>query len=177
MSVALKAQDIVVLLKAAIWPGGAWKFADLAKDLGISTSEVHNAIGRSSLSHLAVARPDLGWVVQRRNLLEFLLHGLKYVFPAERGPPARGIPTGIAAPIFEGHFGPSGEPPDVWPYAGGTVRGPSLKPIYPSVPLAASLDPNLYNVLAVVDAIRGGRARERAVASEILTGLLRGTDT
>lgn len=175
MSVALKPQDVVVLLKAAMWPGGAWKFADLARELGMSTSEVHKAIKRASVSQLVALRPDLGrWTVQRRNLLEFLLHGLRYVFPAERGALTRGMPTGVAAPILQSHFGPSAEPPTVWPHAEGTARGQSLEPLYPSVPFAASRDPNLYAALAVADAIRSGRARERAVAAGVMTELLSG---
>lgn len=152
-----------------------WKFADLAREVGISSSEVHKAIQRSMVSQLVAPRPDLGmWTVQRRNLLEFLLHGLRYVFPAERGALTRGIPTGVAAPILESHFGPSDEPPAVWPHAEGTARGQSLEPLYPSVPFAASRDPNLYAALAVVDALRSGRARERAVAAEVMRALLSG---
>lgn len=175
MSVALKPQDIVVLLKAAMWPGGMWKFADLARELGMSTSEVHKSIGRSSLSQLVAPRPDLGmWAVQRRNLLEFLQHGVRYVFPAERGALSRGIPTGTAAPALQAHFGPSPEPPAVWPHPEGTARGQSLKPLYPSVPFAASRDPSLYAALAVVDALRSGSARERAVAAGVMKELLSG---
>lgn len=173
--VALKPQDVMVLLKVAVWPGGAWKFADLAVELGMSASEVHKAIGRAQRSQLVAPRPDLGmWTVQRRNLLEFLIHGLRYVFPAERGALTRGVPTGIAAPILQARFGPSSEPPTVWPHAEGTARGQSIEPLYPSVPLAASRDSNLYAALAVVDAIRCGRARERAVAAEVITELLAG---
>ena len=169
----LKPQDVVVLLKVLMWPGGAWKFAELARELGMSTSEVHAAIKRSLASQLAGPRPDLEMViVNRRNLLEFLLYGIRYVFPAERGPMTRGIPTGVAAPILEKHFGPSGEAPPVWPYARGTVRGQGLKPLYPSVPEAALRDQRLYDALAVIDSIRSGRARERTVAAEVLTSLL-----
>jgi hypothetical protein len=145
----------------------------MARELGMSTSEVHNAIKRASVSQLTALHPDLGvWTVQRRNLLEFLMHGVRYVFPAERGALTRGIPTGTAAPILQPHFGPSGEPPLVWAHAEGTVRGQSLKPLYPSVPFAASRDPNLYAALAVVDSIRSGGARERSVAAQVMKSLL-----
>lgn len=168
MGVVLKPQDVVVLLKARLWPGGAWKFADLAHELGMSASEVHSAVKRASIAQLLVPRPDLGmWTVQRRNLLEFLLHGLRYVFPEQRGAETRGIPTGIGAPILRTHFASSDLLP-VWPHPEGTVRGHSFKPLYPSVPLAALRDPGLYDGVALLDAIRGGRARERAVAAEIL---------
>lgn len=173
MDVALKPQDVVVLLKVAIWADGPWKFADLARELGMSASEVHSAITRSFASQLVVPRPDMGVLsVQRRNLMEFLLHGLRYVFPGERGSLTRGIPTGVGAPILAEHFAASSESPVVWPHAEGTARGHSFKPLYKSVPFAALRDPALYAVLALLDAIRGGRARERGVASQLLEQML-----
>lgn len=164
----LKPQDVIVLLKARVWPGGAWKFADLAHELGMSASEVHSAIKRASAAQLVVPRQDLGmWSIQRRNLREFLVHGLRYVFPEQRGSETRGIPTGVGAPILAGHFASSDMPP-VWPHPEGNVRGHSFKPLYPSVPFAALRDQALYDGVALLDAIRGGRARERAVATELL---------
>lgn len=54
----------------------------------------------------------------------------------------------------------------VWPYADGNVRGQSVAPLYPSVPYAASRDPKLHEFLALIDALRVGRARERNLAVE-----------
>jgi len=61
-----------------------------------------------------------------------------------------------------------GEAP-VWPYAQGEMRGYSIKPLHRQVPKAALEDPKLYELLALVDAVRGDRIRERALASEELT--------
>jgi hypothetical protein len=60
------------------------------------------------------------------------------------------------------------EPPPVWPDANGDVRGESFAPLYKSVPVAARKDPKLYELLALVDAIRGGRARERELAKKLI---------
>lgn len=170
----LKPQDVVVLVKAALWPGGSWKFVEFAQEVGMSASEVHKAIIRSAAAQLVSSLPDeQRRTVQRRNLLEFLVHGIRYVFPVERGALTRGIATGIAAPILQAHFGASPEP-SVWPSAEGTTRGQSLKPLYPSVPFAASRDPKLYSALAVVDTLRGGRARERSVAADVMKSLISG---
>ena len=138
----------------------------------MSASEVHSAIKRAQVSQLVVNRGSGAWAVQRRNLLEFLQHGLRYAFPAERGPLTRGVPTGTAAPILSSHFGPSSEPPAVWPDPNGTARGEGFAPLYASVPFAASQDEQLYAALATADALRGGRARERAVAAEVMEKLL-----
>jgi hypothetical protein len=42
-------------------------------------------------------------------------------------------------------------------------------PLYDSVPGAARRDPALYDLLALIDAIRMGRARERNVAEKEIT--------
>jgi hypothetical protein len=47
-----------------------------------------------------------------------------------------------------------------------------LEPLYKSVPYAARADEKLYDALALVDAIRSGRARERKRAEEMLHAIL-----
>jgi hypothetical protein len=56
------------------------------------------------------------------------------------------------------------EPPPVWPDPEGSMRGYEFSPLYSSVSHACKVDPNLYELLALVDAIRDGRARERKIA-------------
>lgn len=74
------------------------------------------------------------------------------------------MPTGYAAPPLAALIVQPDEPPPVWPYSESTVRGYTLEPLYPSVPAAAARDVKLYELLALVDAIRDGRARERSLA-------------
>lgn len=80
----------------------------------------------------------------------------------------RGVPTGAAAEPLKSRFLEDGDPPAVWPYAEGKVRGISLAPLYKGVPRAALRDPQFYGVLALCDAIRSGRTRERNLAIELL---------
>lgn len=54
--------------------------------------------------------------------------------------------------------------PPVWPHPEGEVRGYEFSPLYKSVPSAALKDKELYALLAIIDAIRDGRARERELA-------------
>ncbi|MEW6207134.1 MAG: hypothetical protein AB1631_02120 [Acidobacteriota bacterium] len=68
---------------------------------------------------------------------------------------------------------PGDEPIPVWPYPEGKKRGIALTPLYKTVPVAALRDPMLYKYLALVDAIRDGRARERRLAEQELSKLLR----
>jgi hypothetical protein len=102
-------------------------------------------------------------------LKEFLIHGAKYVFPVHRGGMVRGIPTAHAAPPLKEQLAESFDPPPVWPDPDGTVRGLEFSPLYKNVPAAARRDSKLYELLALVDAIRDGRAREREIAVRELT--------
>ena len=44
------------------------------------------------------------------------------------------------------------------------LRGTGFSPLYENVPKVAMLNPSLYELLALLDAIRDGRAREREIA-------------
>jgi hypothetical protein len=84
----------------------------------------------------------------------------------------RGLPTAYGAPPLEQEIAGDDLPP-VWPDARGTVRGESLEPLHPSVPRASRKDAQLYELLALVDAVRIGRARERKLAEQHLIKRLR----
>lgn len=102
-------------------------------------------------------------------LLEFLVHGVRYAYPVERGSLTRGVPTAHGAPPLRDKIRTSASDAlPVWPDPEGTVRGEAWSPLYPSVPAATRRDAALYEALALLDAIRGGRARERSIAVEEL---------
>lgn len=172
----LKPQDVLVALKAALLePGVRFTFADVAKALALSRSEVHAAVGRCLQAKLMSRDPrrvDSASVANRTNLLEFLLHGVRYAFPPTHGSITRGMPTGYAAPILSGYFVPTATLPPVWPDPTGRVRGREFEPLYRSVPKAASQDQTLYAALALVDAVRGGGARDREISERLLTEML-----
>ena len=110
-------------------------------------------------------------MVNRRNLAEFALHGAKYAFAPERLPVGPGVPTSHAAPAFAGVFA-EGHEALVWPDAHGAIRGEGLVPLHPCVPGAALRDAALYELLALFDALRAGRARERGLAATRLQRLI-----
>ena len=169
----LKPQDILILLKLVALDSAPWSYGELAKQLGMSASEVHSAIKRCLSAQLAV-KQDQVISPNHRNLLEFLVYGLRYVFPPERGELTRGIATAYAAEPLAQHFAGSTEPAPIWPDAEGDIRGLTLKPLYKSAPFAATNDAQLYELLALVDAIRIGRAREKQWAIRELTTRLGG---
>lgn len=161
--ITLKPQDVLVMLKLVALGKKTWSYSWLAESLGMSPSQLHSAVQRALAVQLAVKNEEI-ISPHIRNLEEFLVHGLKYAFVPEIGRLTRGIPTAYAAPPLDKHFAESTEPPPVWPAAEGTVRGVSFSPLYKLAPQAAQADLALYELLALVDAIRGGRARERALA-------------
>jgi hypothetical protein len=167
MNMDLKPQDVVVLLKLSIYGEDRPSYIQMARDLVLSPSEVHAAIGRAKQANLIVESKSK-IVLNKPALLEFLIHGVKYVFLPKRGEITRGIPTSYAANPLKKRIVMGDDLPPVWPSAKGDVKGYSLSPLYKTAPEAAQRDPRLYEMLALVDAIRDGRARDRQLAAEEL---------
>jgi hypothetical protein len=169
----LKPQDVVLLLKLVSSKSDNWTFGKLGKSLAMSASHAFDSALRAENSRLltltkAPSTPPKARAVlfhpNRANLKEFLIHGVKYSFPVERGGITRGIPTAEGAPpLREQLFDPSSFSP-VWPSPDGDVRGTEFSPLYKNVPHAIRGDKALYELLVLVDAIRDGRAREREIA-------------
>jgi hypothetical protein len=132
---------------------------------------VHSALKRAALSDL-VAYRDRRPHVLKPQLREFVTSGARYAFPAVHGRVQGGVPTGYAAAPLNALIAPSSDPPPVWPYKHGSVRGIALAPLYPTVPEAALKDEKLYARLALFDALRAGQAREREIARKMLAELI-----
>ena len=163
----LKPQDILVLLKLVVIERRDWSYSRLAVALHMGPAEVHAAVKRAVAAQLAVKR-DGELLPNVRNLEEFLIHGLRYVFVPEWGALSRGMPTLYAAAPLNDEIVSSSETPPVWPDPEGDVRGVSLSPLYRSAPRAARADNVLYEWLVLVDAVRAGRARERNLAIKLI---------
>lgn len=161
----LKPQDIVVALKLVSLDGENLSMQKLGVLLGLSSSRIHGSLHRLNWANL-ISKRGRGFRPMKANLKEFLLHGIKYAFVPEIGEYTRGIATASYAPPLNKEFIDSNEPPYVWPDAEGDVRGVSFSPLHRCVPKAIKQDKDLYELLALVDAIRGGRARDRKMAAE-----------
>ena len=159
-----------MLAKLLGYTGRRPSMAQVGIDLALSTSEVHAALKRLAASRLISddlrdGRPLL------KAVEEFLVHGVKYLFPAKRGEVTRGMLTAYAAPPLNAEISGADLPP-VWPSPEGGHRGVTLQPLYRTVPIAARRDRHLYEILALVDALRDGRARERRLAEKHLVSRL-----
>jgi len=159
----MRPQDLVVLLKLIIEEDQPWTQISLAKSLFMSQSEISESLSRSKYSQLIF---DKGKKVARQPLMDLIQFGIPFVFPQQPGNVVRGIPTAhSAAPLKDEiesneHY--------VWPYAKGHIRGHSIQPLFNSVLMAVELDIQLYEMLALIDALRVGRVREKNMALEML---------
>ncbi|MDB5817268.1 MAG: hypothetical protein JWQ11_908 [Rhizobacter sp.] len=168
----LKPQDLLVLLKVAAHPPQRWTYSALGDALIMSASETHASVKRAAASGLAVIGDRGDWRAIRPSLVEFVLHGVRYVWPATPGPVKRGVPTSFGVePLASRLTAAAGEAP-VWAYASGSAKGPTLSPLYRSAPEAALADLELHRLLALLDALRNGRARERSLAAELMEAAL-----
>lgn len=155
----MKPQDVVILLKIITYGSESWQQIPLADSLKMSQSEISQSLVRSKFAGLL---DGSGKKVMRLALMDFLQYGLAYVFPQKPGPVVRGVPTAYSAPPMNKEI--QSDELYVWPSASGKARGHGIVPLYPSVVEAALKDVKLYQLLALTEALRVGRAREKEIA-------------
>lgn len=163
----MRPQDIAILLKIVALGRDDWQIQPLSNELRISISEISESLNRSRLAGLIdfkKKRPN------RNSLLEFLQHGVKYVFPQSPGAMSKGMPTAHSHPFMKKHFHSDNN--YVWPKAKGEMIGQLVEPFYERQPEAAGDDSKFYLLLALVDAIRVGRVRESKLATDELRRIL-----
>lgn len=163
----MRPQDVAILLKIITLGSNDWQLVPLSNDLLISISEISESLNRSRLAGLVdyqKKRPA------RQSLLEFLEHGVKYVFPQKPGAISRGIVTAHSHPFMKQYF--STEENYVWADRDGDVLGQTIDPFYEKQPQAAKSDPEFYKLLALVDVLRVGKVREVKIAMEELKRIL-----
>lgn len=180
----MKPQDIVVLAKLLSYQkkNKNWTQASLAEELCLSSSQVNHALKR--LLNAKLLAPILSKENSNETKLvpisqfceEFLIHGFKFVFPPEFGSQSPGIPTDYAAPPLNAVIVSGNDLPPVWPAIGeGVIRGIELRPLYHCVPKSIIKFPDqyFYEILALLDALRSGRARERNIGAEKISEMLK----
>ncbi len=160
----MRPQDIVVLLKIISIRDDDWRNIDIANAIGISPSEVSEALNRCKIARLIDSKKRK---VNINSFEEFLVFGLKYVFPTEPGAIVKGIPRAHSASQIKEHISSNAEV-YVWANARGSHRGQAIEPLYKSLPKMAQEDKLFYELLTIVDTIRVGRVREIKIAIEEL---------
>ncbi|BBT92722.1 hypothetical protein KK010_17345 [Enterobacter mori] len=141
---------------------------------GISKTQIAESMNRSFDSNLLRLERKTG--LPRANLqglLEFLIYGIKYVFPVKPAELTRGIATSFSAPVLNKKLITAGEFQLVWPDARANSKGLAVAPLYKTVPYAVRRDSRMYAMLALIDAIRMGNPREANLAADLLKTLLK----
>ena len=168
----LQGLDIAVVFSLAMYERqrGDWSAAAVRHELGIPRATLSKSIER--LRHARLVRESF----LNRAMLSTMLPVLPSLVPAAplSQVPVRGLASGAAAPAFGGLFrAPVGL---VWALDGGPDEGLPIEPLHPRIPrsVAEGENPAQYALLAYLDAVRGGRAREMAHGAEglrLLCGL------
>lgn len=161
--------DVVVALRLL---RAAGTLQALAEELAVAPSQIHAALGR--LGQSGLLRTE-GRAANPRSLSEFLLAGVRYAFPARRGPLAEGVPTAYSAPPLAAQF--DAVDVVVWaaPKHPQAVRGFGITPLYPKAGELLIRSPETYQLLALVDALRIGEPKVRSLARTELEARIRST--
>lgn len=102
----LKGEDILLLLKLSGDPRNRWTVRELKEETTIPRSVVQRALKRPAVAGLLDERRA---EVNLSHAEEFLIHGVKYVFPARIEGESRGVPTAWAAePLVQRISSPPG---------------------------------------------------------------------
>lgn len=168
----LKPQDLAVALKLVVLKDDWLPYAKLGEVLCLSRFEAHAAVQRLLAAGL-LAEVDAVPRVIKSALREFVVHGARYAYPAVAGGITVGMPTAYGMAPLRDDLSVSDDQVPVWPYGEGTHRGIAILPLYEKLPMAAERDFAFHELLALFDALRMGRARERALAGTYLEERIR----
>ncbi|HED6242079.1 TPA: hypothetical protein R5X36_004252 [Enterobacter sichuanensis] len=141
---------------------------------GISKTQIAESLNRSFESNLLRSERKTG--LPRANLqglLDFLVYGIKYVFPVKPAELTRGIATSFSAPVLNKKLITAGEFQLVWPDARANSKGLAVAPLHKTVPYAVRRDNRMYAMLALIDAIRMGNPREANLAADVLNTIMK----
>lgn len=161
----IKPHDIIVLLKILLKGESGWKYEQLEEELGFSKSVIHRSLSRCAKAKFISPNPFEYFFTS--NLLEFLQHGIQYAFAVEPGKISKGIPTAHSAPVLNKLIIAENDQ-YIWQDAKGSVRGQVIEPLDKRIAEIIKNDPELYDILALIDAIRVGKNREKEIAGKLL---------
>jgi hypothetical protein len=170
----MRPQDVVIILKMISSSMQKSKSDDskneilnnknIAKTLQMSEAEISESLRRSEYAGLIADKATKK--VNQKAFFEFLIYGIKYVFPTQPGAMVRGVPTAHSALPMKDKI--ISDEIFVWQHSEGTVRGQAIEPLYHTVPKIVEEDPKLYELLALVDCVRTGTSRINNIATKEL---------
>lgn len=157
--------DILVLLKVVAKGSSRWKQIDLAYELDLSPSVINRALKLAR--NVRLYSPESKRIDAAR-LGRAIIEGASIFMPVFEGEEVRGMKTASDAEPLAKLISSQSSRCLVWPDENGEVRGLAVRPLHGNVPKAARRDPVLYELLALVDALRLGGSRETEIAGRLL---------
>jgi hypothetical protein len=101
--ISASSHNRIVLLKLSLVGDERPPYLKIANEVHMYPSEVYTSVKRARVSQL-LQGPEMHDRLNRSALLEFLVHGIRYAFPAEKGSLTRGIPTRYGASPLNEHI-------------------------------------------------------------------------
>ena len=171
----MKGNDVLLLGKLLLF-NSKWTYQSMGDMLSLSPSRIFDSTkvlieakllfeSYNLETNEALLKPS------KKNALEFLFHGFKYIFPMVQKIECRGVPAFVSANIISENFQDSNKG-YVWPYALANNSGIAITPFHKNVPEIALKDKSMYLFCACLDCIRGSNAREKEVGEKTLANLL-----
>jgi len=171
MMLMLGPVDVLVLLKLIAKGDEPWTQMQIASELSLSQSIVNRSLKNAEGLGLYWPKKKR---VNSRMLAEALIHGARFFLAPSVGSEVRGIGTAWVVQPLSNELASADAMPPVWKDPMGDRRGKEVQPLHPNVPAAVRADSRLYELLALLDALRIGGSRERAIASRLLKTRLEG---
>jgi DNA-binding MarR family transcriptional regulator len=168
---ALLPADVLVAMKVAAHPDDSASVRQLGDELGMSKSAVAYSLRRLHALDLVKEREGGGRRINKLTMRDLLENAVRWIAPARVGDFELGLPTAHSAEVLARNLMGDADPL-VMPLAHGPARGRAVSPLHRLAPRAAAKDAQLHRLLAVVDALRIGRARDRKVAAAELRAWL-----
>lgn len=151
----MRPHDIAVLVKVYTCHEQHCYVKDMAYEMEISQSEFSESLNRSWYAGLLDDRKQK---VMINNFYEFLVYGMRFVFPQRPGELTRGVPTAHSHPELRKMF--LTDIKYVWPDPEGKEIGFLIEPFYSKQSKAVQKDPELYRILSLIEILRVGKTRE-----------------
>jgi hypothetical protein len=173
MEYEMKSISVYVLACLIVRKERFGSYEKWGKEIGLSAASLFRSVKDLRKAKLVTETVD-GDVPNYQNAEKFLLYGFPFCFSAEKGKLVRGFKTGVDASSLKSEFA-EGDYPAVWAHYEGDVKGFEVKPLHSCVPDQITddlMDKNLYELLALLDVLRIGQAREVQAAQKKIKEIL-----
>ncbi|UBM57463.1 hypothetical protein LAG90_11600 [Marinilongibacter aquaticus] len=137
---------------------------EMAYNLQLSESEISESLRRSEYSGLI--RDVSMKSVNKQAFLDFLIYGLRYVFPTRPSGIGRGYATAHTAPPLNEKI--VSDENYIWEHPEGNVRGLIIEPLYKTIPNIIKSNTFIYELLTLTDGLRTGNSRVFNLSAELI---------